>query len=95
MDKCKLREEMFGIKWDKVPSVTYGGAVYFYNTWVNEKKYTVIFDRQAKLWKIIDESKWNGKEYVYETYATDFKTATQAMRYFENNCTVLCNLSVE
>jgi hypothetical protein len=85
MTKKELREQAYGIKWDKVPSVTYGGAKFFYNTWVREKKYTVIFDRQAKLWDIMDESIWDGKEYTRHTLAAGFKTATQAMRYFENN----------
>jgi len=75
--------------WDKIPSVTNGGANYFYNTFTNDpilggKKVTVIFNRQSKLWDIETDYRYEiDKGYIYDIIKSGFKSAKLAMKYYE------------
>ncbi len=76
--------------WDKVPSVTCGGADYFYNTWLGDKltskKITVIFNRDSKKWDIKTNFRYdaNKNQYIEDTIGENFASANKAIAYFES-----------
>ncbi len=71
---------VMNLYWDKLPSVTYGGKPYFFNTVTNNylERRTVVWDRQEKAWAVKGPQTlehYHGKIYGY------FPTA-QAARQF-------------
>jgi len=72
-------------EWHKVPSVTYGGKAHFYTRitemGMERTKYTIIWDRQAKIWKARKESLSIGFK---ETYSQSWKTPKAGMNFINH-----------
>ncbi len=73
---------MSKIQWDKVPSVTYGGKPYFYNTVTTDyyARRTVIWDRQEEAWVV--KGPQTREHYSGKVYSL-FDSAAKAKRFVE------------
>jgi hypothetical protein len=67
------------IRWEKVPSVVYGGKPYFYTAETPKGRHWITWNRSTHLWDISCDAM------NYPVVAKDFKTPKDAMKYLIGN----------
>ncbi len=79
------------LQWDKIPSVTTGGAQYFYVTWLppsktSDNKRIVMFNRQTRYWEVISDDIYRPDHgYEHFTFASGLKTPEAAMDHVNSH----------